>query len=247
MLPATPQTPVGPVRCHSISVGHHAFDCASLFQNWFQKDNREQNHNCANGNAAVNGCTRYLVRRILVATAQQPGQIGGSAVSEQQAQANNNLSQGKGNRDRAHLVGPQPAYKIGVYLVVKAMGLTFFQRGRIDTGYYLRVGNGGAHLILDSEQDGGLQTVVFDRVHGAGCPGAFLVSRAGIIYILPAPGPVCQEDFLISSKLNLSEAKQSPKTSWTQKPRNAVSMGFFAVSDGFTLTIKLVFPMRIEY
>ena len=61
------------------------------------------------------------------------------------------------------------------------------------------------------------------------------------------PGPVCQEDFLISSKLNLSEAKQSPKTSWTQRPRNAVSMGFFAVSDGFTLTIKLVFPMRIEY
>ena len=61
------------------------------------------------------------------------------------------------------------------------------------------------------------------------------------------PGTVCQEDFLISSKLNLSEAKQSPKTSWTQRPRNAVSMGFFAVSDGFTLTIKLVFPMRIEY
>ena len=61
------------------------------------------------------------------------------------------------------------------------------------------------------------------------------------------PGTVCQEVFLISSKLNLSEAKQSPKTSWTQRPRNAVSMGFFAISDGFTLTIKLVFPMRIEY
>ena len=42
------------------------------------------------------------------------------------------------------------------YLVVQAVGLTFFQRGRIDTGYQLRVGNGGVHLILDSEQNGGL-------------------------------------------------------------------------------------------
>ena len=69
------------------------------------------------------------------------------------------------------------------------MGLTFFQRGRIDTGYYFRIRNGGAYLILDGEQNGGLQTVVFDRVHGAGCTGAFLVSGAGIINILPALAP----------------------------------------------------------
>ncbi len=50
-----------------------------------------------------------------VAPAQRPGQISGSAVSEQQAQTNNDLSQGKGNCDCAHLVGSQPAYKIGVY------------------------------------------------------------------------------------------------------------------------------------
>ncbi len=67
--------------------------------------------------------------------------------------------------------------------------MTFFQRGRIDMGYYFRIGNGGTHLILDSEQNGGLQTVVLDRVHGAGCPGAFLVSGAGIINILPALAP----------------------------------------------------------
>ena len=43
--------------------------------------------------------------------------------------------------------------------------------------------------ILDGKQNGGLQTVMFDRVHGAGCPGAFLVSGAGIINILPALAP----------------------------------------------------------
>ena len=41
-------------------------------------------------------------------------------------------------------------------------------------------------IILDSEQDGGLQTVVLDRVHGAGRPGAVLVSGAGVIDIFPA-------------------------------------------------------------
>ena len=64
---------------------------------------------------------QIVVRCVLIAPAQQPGQIGGSAVSEQQAQANNNLSQGKGNRDRAHLVGSQPAYKIGIYQIVKGV------------------------------------------------------------------------------------------------------------------------------
>ena len=64
--------------------------------------------------------------------------------------------------------------------------MTFFQRGRVDVGYHFRVGNGGVHLILDSEQNGGLQTVVLDRVHGAGRPGAVLVSGAGVIDIFPA-------------------------------------------------------------
>ena len=56
-------------------------------------------------------------------------------------------------------------------------------------GYHFRIGNGGSHLILDSEQDGGLQAVVFDRVHGAGRPGAVLVGGAGIIDIFPALAP----------------------------------------------------------
>ena len=53
-------------------------------------------------------------------------------------------------------------------MVVKAVGLTFFQRSRIGTVNQFPVGNGGVHLILDSEQNGGLQAVVLDRVHGAG-------------------------------------------------------------------------------
>lgn len=36
-------------------------------------------------------------------------------------------------------------------------------------------------MILGSEQNGGLQTIVRDRVHGAGCPETVLVSGAGII------------------------------------------------------------------
>ena len=56
-------------------------------------------------------------------------------------------------------------------LVVKAVGLTFFKRGRINMGYHFRIGNGSSHLILDSEQDGGLHTVVLDGVHRAGRPG----------------------------------------------------------------------------
>ena len=52
-------------------IGHHAFDCASLFQNRFQKDNGEQDHNRPNRNSAVYGRTRYLVRCVLIAPAQQ--------------------------------------------------------------------------------------------------------------------------------------------------------------------------------
>ena len=36
------------------------------------------------------------------------------------------------------------------------------------------------HLLLNGEQDGGLQPVVLDRVHGAGRPGAVLIGGAGV-------------------------------------------------------------------
>ena len=40
------------------------------------------------------------------------------------------------------------------------------------------------YLLLDGEQDSGLQTVVLDRVHGAGRPGVVLVGGAGIIHVV---------------------------------------------------------------
>ena len=45
------------------------------------------------------------------------------------------------------------------------------------------------YLLLNGEQDGGLQPVLFDRVHRAGRPGAVFVGRAGIIYIFAAQAP----------------------------------------------------------
>ena len=45
------------------------------------------------------------------------------------------------------------------------------------------------HLLLNGEQDGGLQPVVLDRVHGAGRPGAVLIGRAGVIHIFAAQAP----------------------------------------------------------
>ncbi len=46
--------------------------------------------------------------------------------------------------------------------------------------------------MLDSEPNSGFQTVVLDRVHGAGRPGTVLVSGARVIDIFPAAG-TCQK------------------------------------------------------
>lgn len=40
-----------------------------------------------------------------------------------------------------------------------------------------------------AKQDGGLQPIVLDRVHGAGRPGTVLVGGAGVIYIFAAQTP----------------------------------------------------------
>ena len=45
------------------------------------------------------------------------------------------------------------------------------------------------YLLLNGKQDGGLQPVVLDRVHGAGCPGAVLIGGAGVIHIFAAQAP----------------------------------------------------------
>ena len=44
-------------------------------------------------------------------------------------------------------------------------------------------------MVLDSEQNSGLQTIVLDRVHGAGRPGTVLIGGAGVIDIFPALAP----------------------------------------------------------
>ena len=45
------------------------------------------------------------------------------------------------------------------------------------------------HLLLNSKQDGGLQTVVLDRVHGASQPGTVFVSRTSVVDIFSALAP----------------------------------------------------------
>ena len=72
---------------------------------------------------------------------------------------------------------------LGGNQVIQPVGLTPLGRGRIDTGHQVGVGNRQMHLLLDGEQDGGLQTVMLDRVHGAGVFGHILVGGAGVIYV----------------------------------------------------------------
>lgn len=41
------------------------------------------------------------------------------------------------------------------------------------------------HLLLNGKQDGSLQTVVLDRVHGAGQPGTVFISGTSVVDIFP--------------------------------------------------------------
>jgi len=45
------------------------------------------------------------------------------------------------------------------------------------------------HLLLNGKQDGSLQTVVLDRVHGAGQPGTVFISGTSVVDIFSALAP----------------------------------------------------------
>ena len=51
------------------------------------------------------------------------------------------------------------------------------------------IGNRQMDLLLERKQDSGLQSVVLDRVHGAGRMGTVLVAGAGVVHMAAAHTP----------------------------------------------------------
>lgn len=78
---------------------------------------------------------------------------------------------------------------LGVNQIVQSERLAFFDWSRIDTSHQLRVGNRQMHLLLNGKQDGSLQTVVLERVHGAGQPGTVFISGTSVVDIFSALAP----------------------------------------------------------
>lgn len=68
---------------------------------------------------------------------------------------------------------------------------------------------------------------------------------AVVFFGMQLRGRVCQDVFCNFSKSNLSE-KKPPATSCLHISLKTFSIGFWAVSDCFTHTIKVVFPIRTE-